>query len=247
MLSETKKERYNRHILLPEVGEGGQRKLLSSSVVVVGAGGLGSPLLLYLAAAGVGRLTIIDHDRVELSNLQRQILYQVDDVGEPKAQAARGRLLRLNPDLDIRALAVRLREENSLDLLQGHDVIVAATDSFQTRYLINDATILLQKPLVHGAIRRFDGQVTVFNLNGGPCLRCLYPSPPPEETSSYARGLLGPLPGVVGAIMAAEVLKILLGVGDPLSGKLLLYDMLETQFRSFEVRKNPLCPVCAKS
>lgn len=244
-------DRYHRQMILPQVGPEGQARLKEASVAVVGAGGLGVPVLQYLVAAGVGRVGIVEMDRVELSNLHRQVLYATEDVGKPKALAAKERLLALNPLVRIEAHPVRLTSENALEILKDYEVLVDASDNFPTRYLVNDAAVLLGKPLVFGAVYQFDGQVAVFHhptAEGemGPCYRCLFPKPPPPGSvpSCAEAGVFGVLPGVVGALMAAEVLKILLGLGKPLSGSLLLYDALEVGFRKLKVRRNPTCPVC---
>lgn len=233
--------RYARHLLLPEVGEAGQERLLRSRVVVVGAGGLGCPVLQYLAAAGVGTLSIIDPDVVELSNLQRQILFDTDDVGSSKAEAAAARLGRLNPDVACEAHVVGLAAHNALELLQGADVVVDATDSFPARYALSDATEILGVPLVYGAIHRFSGQITVFNHQGGPSYRDLFPEPPdPDGTPSCAvAGVLGVLPGVIGTIQATEVLKLLLGRAETLSGRVVLYDALTMTFRELALARDP--------
>lgn len=246
MWSREELDRYARHMILPEVGPEGQARLKESAVLVVGAGGLGSPLLMYLAAAGVGRIGIVEYDTVDLSNLQRQVLYTTFDVGQPKAEVAASHLSALNPHVQVEAHPVRLTSQNALDLFARYDLIVDASDNFPTRYLVNDAAVLVDKPLVYGAIHRFDGQVSVFHYQGGPCYRCLFPKPPkPGSVPSCAQaGVFGVLPGVVGSLMAAEVLKLLLGIGRPLSGRLLLYDGLEAEFREVKVERDPNCPVC---
>ncbi len=239
-------DRYARHIILPEVGAEGQRRLKQTSVAVVGAGGLGAPLLLYLAAAGVGRIGIVEMDTVDLSNLQRQVLYATTDVGRSKAEAARERVVALNPHVRVEVHPVRLTSENALGILGAYDVIVDASDNFPTRYLVNDAAVLLDKPLVYGAIYRFEGQVAVFHHAGGPCYRCLFPKPPdPGAVPNCAEaGVFGVLPGVVGSLMAAEVIKLILGVGEVLAGRLLLYDALAASFRTVRFPRNRNCPVC---
>jgi adenylyltransferase/sulfurtransferase len=243
--------RYHRQMILPQVGPEGQARLKRSSVAVVGAGGLGVPVLMYLVAAGVGRLGVVEMDRVELSNLHRQVLYTTQDVGRPKAGVAAERLRALNPHVEVEAFPVRLTSENALEILRGFDLLVDASDNFPTRYLVNDASVLLDKPLVFGAIYQFDGQVAVFHHRTregemGPCYRCLFPKPPPPGSvpSCAEAGVFGVLPGVVGALMAAEALKVLLGLGEVLAGGLLLYDALSVQFRKLTVRRNPACPVC---
>ncbi|MGH9001403.1 MAG: molybdopterin-synthase adenylyltransferase MoeB [Acidimicrobiia bacterium] len=245
-LSSEQRLRYHRHLLLPEVGEEGQQKLLDSKVLLLGAGGLGSPAALYLAAAGVGTLGIIDMDEVDASNLQRQILHNVDRVGERKVDSAKKTLTLLNPDVDVVAYDTRLAADTVLDIIDGYDVIVDGTDNFPTRYLVNDASLLKRIPVVHGSIFRFEGQVTVFHPYVGPCYRCLIPEPPPPELapSCAEAGVLGVLPGIVGSIQALEALKIILDLGDPLVGRLLAYDSLEQSFRAFKVNRDPQCPSC---
>ncbi|HEV2207068.1 MAG TPA: molybdopterin-synthase adenylyltransferase MoeB, partial [Candidatus Acidoferrales bacterium] len=238
--------RYSRHLIMPEVGMDGQLKLKQAKVLCIGTGGLGAPLGLYLAAAGVGRLGLVDFDKVDLTNLQRQILFNNDDVGQPKIEAAADRLRGLNPDIQIDRHETRLTSENALDLFREYDIIVDGTDNFPTRYLVNDACILLGKPNVYGSIFRFEGQVSVFGYEGGPCYRCLYPEPPPPGLvpSCAEGGVLGVLPGIVGALQAAEAIKLILGKGEPLVGRLLLFDALAMRFRELKLRKNPDCPVC---
>jgi adenylyltransferase/sulfurtransferase len=238
--------RYSRHLIMPEVGVEGQKRLKASSVLLVGAGGLGSPLGLYLAAAGVGRLGLIDFDVVDFSNLQRQVLHGTPDVGRPKLHSARDRLQAINPEVRLDLYETRLSSANALDVLRPYDVIVDGTDNFPTRYLVNDACVLLGKPNVYGSIFRFDGQASVFWPGRGPCYRCLYPEPPPpgEVPSCAEGGVLGILPGLVGCIQATETVKLLLGRGEPLVGRLLLYDALQMSFREYRVRRNPRCPVC---
>lgn len=239
--------RYSRHLLLPEVGEKGQAKLLKSRVLCLGAGGLGSPVALYLAAAGVGTLGIIDGDTVDASNLQRQVLHGLDRVGMSKVESAEKTIRNLNPDVTVVPFAERLTSENVDRILdQGWDVIVDGLDNFPTRYLVNDASIFKKIPVVHGSIFRFDGQVTTFVPGDGPCYRCLYPEPPPAHLapSCAEAGVLGVLPGVVGVIQATEAIKILLGQGRPLNGRLLQYDSLEMTFRTFKLRRDKTCPVC---
>jgi molybdopterin/thiamine biosynthesis adenylyltransferase/rhodanese-related sulfurtransferase len=245
-LSPDQRTRYHRHLLLPEVGEAGQQKLLDSRVLLLGAGGLGSPAALYLAAAGVGTLGIVDMDVVDESNLQRQILHNLDRLGERKVDSAKKTLTALNPDVDVVTFDVRLGADNVLDVIDGYDVIVDGTDNFPTRYLVNDASLLKRIPVVHGSIFRFEGQATVFAPYQGPCYRCLIPEPPPAELapSCAEAGVLGVLPGIVGSIQAMEAIKLLLGVGDPLVGRLLAYDALEESFRTFKVPRDPDCPAC---
>ena len=248
VLSTEQRDRYKRHLLLPEVGEEGQQKLLESKVLLLGAGGLGSPAALYLAAAGVGTLGVVDMDVVDQSNLQRQILHNIDRVGERKVDSAKKTLTALNPDVNVVGYDVRFGADNVLDIIDGYDVVVDGTDNFPTRYLLNDASLLKHVPVVHGSIFRFEGQVTVFDPYNGPCYRCLLPEPPPPELapSCAEAGVLGVLPGIVGSIQALETIKILLGLGDPLRGRLLAYDALEQSFRTFKVSRDPRCPACGE-
>jgi sulfur-carrier protein adenylyltransferase/sulfurtransferase len=246
VLTPEQRNRYHRHTLLPEVGEAGQQKLLESRVLLLGAGGLGSPAALYLAAAGVGTLGIVDMDVVDTSNLQRQILHNMDRIGERKVDSAKKTLTLLNPDVDVVTYDVRFGADNVLDIIDGYDVIVDGTDNFPTRYLLNDASLLKRIPVVHGSIFRFEGQVTVFKPYEGPCYRCLLPEPPPPELapSCAEAGVLGVLPGIIGSIQALEAIKLVLDLGDPLIGRLLAYDALEESFRTFKVRRDPQCPTC---
>ena len=236
--------RYSRHLIMPEVGVGGQEKLAAAKVLCIGAGGLGSPLALYLASAGIGTLGIVDDDVVDLSNLQRQILHSEERIGELKVESAKIRLMELNSDININTYNLRLTSENALDLFKDYDVIVDGTDNFATRYLVNDACVLLNKPNVYGSIFRFEGQATVFNYKGGPHYRDLYPEPPPPGMvpSCAEGGVLGILPGIIGVIQATETVKIILGVGETLSGRLMLYDSLKMTFREIKLRKNPETP-----
>lgn len=231
---------------MPEVGLEGQRKLKAASVLLVGVGGLGSPVALYLAAAGVGRLGIVDFDVVDESNLQRQIIHSTETLHTPKALSARNRILSINPGVKVDTFRIQLISDNALDILREYDVIIDGTDNFPTRYLINDACVLLGKPYVYGSIFRFEGQVTVFSTAQGPCYRCLYPEPPPPGLvpSCAEGGVLGVLPGIIGTIQATEALKLILGIGHSLAGRLLLLDALKMQFRELAVRKDPCCPVC---
>ncbi|MBI5496296.1 MAG: molybdopterin-synthase adenylyltransferase MoeB [Deltaproteobacteria bacterium] len=247
-LSREDRARYARHLSLPEVGEEGQRKLLAARVLVVGAGGLGSPCLYYLAAAGVGTLGVVDDDAVDVSNLQRQILHRTADAGTPKVDSAARALTALNPGLRVDKHAIRLTADNAVDLLRGYDVVVDGTDNFPTRYLLNDASVILRKPVVHGSVFRFEGQVSVFFPGAGPCYRCLYPAPPPADLapSCVEGGVLGVLPGVVGTLQATETLKLLLGRGTPLIGRLLQFDALALRFRETRLRADPACPACGK-
>jgi molybdopterin/thiamine biosynthesis adenylyltransferase len=246
-LTDAQRSRYSRHILIPEVGEAGQAKLLKSRVLIIGAGGLGSPSALYLAAAGVGRLGLVDDDVVDESNLQRQILHTSDRVGMPKTESAKKTLQALNPEVQIDEHRVRLNRDNALELFAKYDLIVDGSDNFGTRYLVNDACVLLQKPNVHGSIFRFDGQATTFVPGGGrPCYRCLFPEPPPPELapSCQEAGVLGVLPGIIGMVQAVEAVKVLLGRGELLVGRLLLYDALEQKFREVKYARDPRCPSC---
>jgi molybdopterin/thiamine biosynthesis adenylyltransferase/rhodanese-related sulfurtransferase len=245
-LTAEQRSRYQRHLLMPDVGEAGQQKLLDSKVLLLGAGGLGSPAALYLAAAGVGTLGIIDMDVVDESNLQRQILHNMDRIGERKVDSAKKTLTLLNPDVDVATYDVRLGADNVLDIIGDYDLIVDGTDNFPTRYLVNDASLVKRIPVVHGSIFQFEGQVTVFDPYNGPCYRCLIPVPPPAEQapSCAEAGVLGVLPGIIGSIQAVEAIKMLLGLGDPLVGRLLAYDALEESFRTFKVRRDPACPAC---
>jgi sulfur-carrier protein adenylyltransferase/sulfurtransferase len=247
-LSAEQRDRYKRHILLPEIGEAGQQQLLESKVLLLGAGGLGSPAAMYLAAAGVGTLGIVDMDIVDASNLQRQILHNMDRIGERKVDSAKKTLTLLNPDVNVVTHDVRLGAENVLDIIDGYDVVLDGTDNFPTRYLLNDASLLKRIPVVHGSIFRFEGQVTVFKPYEGPCYRCLLPEPPPPELapSCAEAGVLGVLPGIIGSIQALETIKILLDLGDPLMGRLLAYDALEQSFRTFKLRRDPRCPACGE-
>ncbi len=248
-MTQDQRVRYHRHLLLPEVGEEGQMKLLDSKVLVLGAGGLGSPAALYLAAAGVGTLGIIDMDVVDASNLQRQILHSMDRVGMRKVDSAKATLTAMNPDVKVLTYDTRLGADNILDIIDGYDVIVDGTDNFPTRYLVNDASLVKRIPVVHGSIFRFEGQVTVFSPFVGPCYRCMIPEPPPAELapSCAEAGVLGVLPGVVGSIQALETIKLILNLGDPLVGRLLTYDALDESFRTFNVRRDPSCPACGEN
>lgn len=246
-LTSDQRARYSRHILLPEVGEAGQAALLGSSVLLIGAGGLGSPAALYLAAAGVGTIGIVDSDVVDASNLQRQVLHNVDRLGMSKVESARETLAALNPDVKLVTYGARLTAANVLEMLSGFDAIVDGGDNFPTRYLVNDASLHLQIPVVHGSIFRFEGQVSVFAPYDGPCYRCLFPAaPPPELSPSCAEaGVLGVLPGVIGTIQATETLKLLLGIGTTLQGRLLIYDALEEDFSTVNVSRRSDCPACS--
>ncbi|MCI0387963.1 MAG: molybdopterin-synthase adenylyltransferase MoeB [Acidobacteria bacterium] len=242
--------RYSRHLIMPEVGMEGQRKLKAASILLVGAGGLGSPLGLYLAAAGIGRLGIVDFDVVDHSNLQRQVLHGTKDVGRPKLKSAQDRLSDINPHVQIDGYELALKSDNALKIIKDYDVIIDGTDNFQTRYLVNDASVLLGKPNVYGSIFRFDGQASVFYpKGGGPCYRCLYPEPPPPGLvpSCAEGGVLGILPGIIGVIQATEAIKLIIGQGEPLIGRLLLFDALRMRFRELKLRRNPECPLCGEN
>jgi sulfur-carrier protein adenylyltransferase/sulfurtransferase len=250
VLAAEQRARYSRHLLIPEVGEEGQLKLLDSRILLIGAGGLGSPASLYLAAAGVGRLGIVDADVVDASNLQRQIIHSTQSLGEPKVDSAKATIEALNPDVEVVPYRERLTAENIDRILtDGWDAIIDGADNFPTRYLVNDASIWHDIPVVHGSIYRFEGQVTVFKPNEGPCYRCLFPTPPPPELapSCAEGGVLGVLPGIIGSLQANEALKLALGVGEPLVGRLLLFDALETSFTEVTLRRDPDCPVCSAS
>ncbi|MFT7624890.1 MAG: molybdopterin/thiamine biosynthesis adenylyltransferase/rhodanese-related sulfurtransferase [Myxococcota bacterium] len=241
--------RYSRHLLLPEVGEAGQLKLLDAKVLCIGAGGLGSPAALYLAAAGIGTIGIIDSDTVDMSNLQRQVLHTEDRVGVPKVDSAEATIKALNSSITVNKYRERLTSDNVMDLFARYDVILDGCDNFATRYLVNDACVFLNKPCVHGSIFRFDGQATVFKPHDGPCYRCLYPEPPPPDLapSCQEAGVLGVLPGIIGVIQALETIKLILGIGTPLVGRLLAVDTLAMEFRQLKLRKDPGCPLCGEN
>jgi sulfur-carrier protein adenylyltransferase/sulfurtransferase len=247
-LDADQKNRYSRHVLLPEVGMEGQLKLLDAKVLLLGAGGLGSPTALYLAAAGVGTLGLVDDDVVDVSNLQRQVIHTTSTVGEPKVDSAERAIKDLNPGVNVVKYATRLDASNIMEIIEGYDVIVDGVDNFPTRYLLNDATVRLQIPVVSASILGFDGQLSVFAPYHGPCYRCLYPTPPPAELapSCGANGVLGVLPGTMGLLQATEVVKLIVGVGDPLIGRLLLYDALAASFTELKVRRDPDCPICSR-
>ena len=249
MFNEEQIRRYSRHILLPDVGAAGQRKLLNARVLLLGAGGLGSPAALYLAAAGVGTLGIVDFDTVDLSNLQRQILHRVDTVGLPKVESAARTIAGINPDVKVVPHRTRLYSDNVFEIFENYDIIVDGTDNFQTRYLTNDAAVMTGKTVVHGSIFQFDGQVTVFKPKAGPCYRCLFPQPPPPELapSCAEGGVLGVLPGVIGSLQANEALKLALGIGEPLVGRLQMFDALAGEFTEIRLRRDPECPVCGEN
>ncbi len=241
--------RYSRHLILPEIGMEGQEKLKDARVLCIGAGGLGSPLALYLAAAGVGRIGLVDSDAVDESNLQRQVLHGTSDLGRPKVESARETLTDVNPQVDVLVHEERFTAANARDLLAGYDVVADGTDNFPTRYLVNDACVLLGKPNAYGSIFRFEGQASVFGHPDGPCYRCLYPEPPPPGLvpSCAEGGVLGVLPGIIGLVQATEALKLVLGIGEPLVGRLLLYDALTMRFREMRVTRDPRCPVCGEN
>lgn len=248
-LSNDEVRRYSRHLILPEVGMAGQKRIRSARVLCVGAGGLGSPIAMYLVAAGVGTLGIVDFDEVDCSNLQRQLLHGTEDVGRPKTESARDALHRLNPNVEVVLHPVRLSRENALEILAPYDVVVDGTDNFPTRYLTNDACVLLKKPNIYGSIFRFEGQASVFAPHlGGPCYRCLFPEPPPPGTvpSCAEGGVLGVLPGIIGCIQATEILKLVLQQGTSLMGRLLLYNALDMKFRELKLRRDPHCPLCGE-
>src|SRR5256885_1080310 len=239
--------RYSRHLILPEVGLSGQKKICSTSVLCIGVGGLGSPIAMYLAAAGIGKLGILDFDSVDFSNLQRQIIHGTEDVGRPKTQSARETIASINPNVEVVVYNTRITSENALDIIRPYDIVVDGTDNFPTRYLTNDACVLLKKPNVYGSIFRFEGQASVFAPHlGGPCYRCLYPEPPPPGMvpSCAEGGVLGVLPGIIGTIQATEILKLALGKGSSLVGRLLLFNALEMKFRELKLRRDSQCPLC---
>jgi molybdopterin/thiamine biosynthesis adenylyltransferase/rhodanese-related sulfurtransferase len=247
VLTDAQKQRYSRHLLIPEVGSDGQARLLESKVLLVGAGGLGSPAALYLAAAGVGTLGIVDFDVVDVSNLQRQILHTTDRVGERKVESARRSIQALNPDITVVPHEEMLTTDNVERIIAGYDVILDGTDTFETRYALNDAAVAAGIPVVHASVFRFEGQLSVFKPFEGPCYRCLYPTPPPPELAPgcSVAGVLGVVPGIMGLLQANEVLKLLLGIGEPLVGRLLLFDALETSFTELRLRRDPACPACS--
>jgi adenylyltransferase/sulfurtransferase len=248
-LSNEEIARYSRHLIMPEVALDGQKKLKQARVLTIGAGGLGAPLAMYLAAAGVGTIGVVDFDVVDESNLQRQIIHGTSDVGRPKMESARDRIKDINPNVKVETYEEPLTSENALDIFKDYDIIVDGTDNFPTRYLVNDACVLLGKPNVYGSIFRFEGQASVFYAEEGPCYRCLYPEPPPPGLvpSCAEGGVLGILPGAIGTIQATETVKLILGIGEPLIGRLLLYDALGMSFREMKLRKDPNCPVCGEN
>jgi adenylyltransferase/sulfurtransferase len=249
-LSNEEIRRYSRHLILPEVGLAGQKKICSTSVLCIGAGGLGSPIAMYLAAAGVGKLGIVDFDTVDFSNLQRQIIHGTEDVGRPKGQSAKETINSINPGVEVVVHETRLSSENAIEIIQQYDIVVDGTDNFPTRYLTNDACVLLKKPNVYGSIFRFEGQASVFAPHlGGPCYRCLYPEPPPPGMvpSCAEGGVLGVLPGIIGCLQATEILKLALGKGSSLIGRLLLFNALDMKFRELKLRRDPQCPLCGEN
>jgi len=241
-------ERYSRHIMLPEVGGSGQQKMLEARVLLLGAGGLGSPAAYYLAAAGIGNLGIVDFDQVDLSNLQRQIIHSTERIGMLKTESAKKTIQALNPDVNVTLYNEKMDSSNIMNLIEGYDYIVDGSDNFPTRYLVNDACVMKNKTLIHGSIYRFEGQVTVFKPGDGPCYRCLYPEPPPPGMVPNCQegGVLGVLAGVIGNLQVVEVLKLILGIGKPLVGKLLIYDALNTEFRNLRLRRDVNCPMCGE-
>lgn len=249
MLSQAQKQRYSRHLLIPEVGSAGQAKLLDSKVLFIGAGGLGSPAMLYLAAAGVGTLGIVDFDIVDVSNLQRQVIHTTDRVGEKKVESARKAIAALNPEITVIGHEEMLVADNVERIIAGYDVILDGTDTFETRYLLNDAAVVANIPVVHASVFRFEGQLTVFRPYDGPCYRCLYPTPPPPELAPgcSVAGVLGVVPGIMGLLQANEVLKVLLGIGETLAGRLLLFDALDASFTELKLKRDPACPVCSEA
>jgi adenylyltransferase/sulfurtransferase len=248
-LSNDEVTRYSRHILLPEVGVKGQKRLKAASVLIVGAGGLGAPLALYLAAAGIGRIGVADFDFVEASNLQRQVIHSERDIDRPKTASARDRIRGINPGVEVSVHNVRLTSENALDIFRGYDIVADGADNYQTRYLVNDACVLLGLPNVHGSVFQFEGQASVFHSDGGPCYRCLYPSPPPAGLvpSCAEGGVLGVLPGIIGTIQACEVIKLIIGGAEGLAGRLLLFDAWKMKFRELRVERDPGCPICGEN
>jgi molybdopterin/thiamine biosynthesis adenylyltransferase len=248
LLNNDEIQRYSRHLILPNVGLAGQEKLKEASVLVIGAGGLGSPVLMYLAAAGIGRIGMVDYDIVDKSNLQRQIIHGTRDVGRPKLESAKETILDINPYLQVDTYEVPFTSENALEIMAPYDIVLDGTDNFPTRYLVNDACVMLGKPNVYGSIFRFEGQASVFATADGPCYRCLYPEPPPPGLvpSCAEGGVLGILPGLIGSLQATEAIKLLLGIGESLVGRLMIYDALTMEFTELKVRKNPNCPVCGE-
>lgn len=249
MLKDDQRKRYERHLMLQHVGEAGQEKLLGARVLVIGAGGLGSPVIYYLAAAGVGTIGIADADAVDLSNLQRQILHGTADIGSPKVESASEAVEALNPDVKVKTIMKRVEPENVMELLEDYDLAVDACDNFNTRYVVNDACVMQKKPFVHGAVFQFEGQASTFYAGRGPCYRCMFPTPPDPEIVPRGSdlGLLGVIPGVIGLIQATEAVKLILGIGEPLTGRFLLFDALKLRFRELTIRRDPACRVCGDS
>ena len=245
-LSRDEIQRYSRHLIMPEVGMEGQKKLKAARILLVGTGGLGAPLGLYLSAAGIGKLGLVDFDTVDFSNLQRQVIHGTKDVGRPKLDSAREKIMDINPNVQVETYEAMLTSDNALDIIAGYDIVIDGTDNFPTRYLVNDASVLLNKPNVYGSIFRFEGQASVFDASHGPCYRCLYPEPPPPGLvpSCAEGGVLGILPGIIGLVQATEAVKLILGSGRSLVGRLILYDALQMKFRELKLRKNPKCPLC---
>jgi len=248
-LNNEERERYSRHLTVPEIGDRGQVKILESKVLLIGTGGLGSPSALYLAASGVGTIGLVDFDTVDVTNLQRQIIHGTSDIGRQKVLSAQETINELNPDVNVVIHETRLMADNIMDILTDYDIVVDGCDNFPTRYLVNDACVLAGKPNIHGSIYQFDGYATVFHPGKGPCYRCLYPEPPPPGAvpSCDEAGVLGVLPGTIGLIQATETLKLILGVGDPLIGRILMYDALDMSFQTFNVRQDPSCPICGEN
>ena len=248
-LSHEEVQRYSRHLIMPEVGMSGQKKLKAASVLLIGAGGLGSPLAMYLAAAGIGRIGLVDYDVVDYSNLQRQVIHGTKDVGKPKLTSAKARINDINPHVQVDTYELALTSDNALEIFEPYDVVIDGTDNFPTRYLTNDACVLLGKPNVYGSIFRFEGQLSVFHAEVGPCYRCLFPEPPPPGLvpSCAEGGVLGILPGTIGAMQATEAIKLILGIGESMIGRLVLYDALNMEFTEVKLRKNPSCPICSEN
>lgn len=247
-LSQEELRRYSRHLLLPEIGEAGQEKLKSARALILGAGGLGSPVALYLAAAGVGTIGIVDFDVVDVTNLQRQVLHSTENIGKSKLESARERISQINPFVKVETYPTRLSSENALEIIRHYDVVIDGTDNFPTRYLVNDACVLLRKPNIYGSIFRFDGQVSVFDATVGACYRCLYPAPPPPELvpNCSEGGVIGALPGIIGTLQALEAIKLITGSGETLIGRLIIFDGLKMQFQELNLKKDPECPICGE-
>jgi len=248
-LSDEELKRYGRHLILPEIGKAGQLKLKKARVLLVGAGGLGSPLAIYLSATGVGTIGLADFDQVDFSNLHRQVIHYTDDVGKPKVQSAKEKMARINPEIEVKTHPTAINASNALSIIKNYDIVIDGTDNFPARYLINDACIFLNKPNIFGAVFRFEGQCSVFGLQSGPCYRCFFQEPPPpgEVPSCAEAGVLGILPGIIGLLQANEAIKLICGIGEPLKGRLLLFDALKTQFREVKIKKDPACAVCGNN